>query len=230
MSLHQRYRALRNLRAGPAFLTDKRIGALLAALHADADEPAAPPPALLVVDNAFDEVEIEEIRRAIDSAPGTVVEADVAPIIWAMPESVETDATEDRPDELRAEQPALAPIQRVPEVSCAADRRAAIARAAERVRRVPVPVARDAAPTVRTPTPRPALAPITPAQPLATGESWVERRVARERAAIAWLRKHGWAVNRSSDGAVAGYRVPGVRGEMTGSQVVEFAAGKGFEG
>ena len=58
---------------------------------------------------------------------------------------------------------------------------------------------------------------------------WVEQRVARERAAIAFLNDRGFAVNRV-DGAspIARYWVSGWRGDVSGPQLIEIADQNGF--
>lgn len=63
--------------------------------------------------------------------------------------------------------------------------------------------------------------------------SWVEQQVARERAAIAFLDKHGFAVSRvdrdgGRGGSVASYWVSGWLGHCSGADVIAIATQHGF--
>ncbi|MDE0880525.1 MAG: hypothetical protein OSB00_17975 [Sphingomonas bacterium] len=59
---------------------------------------------------------------------------------------------------------------------------------------------------------------------------WVEKRVALERAAIAWLRHRGFAVTRLSDGVeyIARYQVDRARNPFDFDRLVAFARQMGF--
>jgi hypothetical protein len=60
--------------------------------------------------------------------------------------------------------------------------------------------------------------------------SWVERKVAREMAAKAFLIGRGFAVNRvDQNGLIARYWVSGWRGDISGKQLIEIAQHHGFD-